>query len=429
MTDATSLAYPAPAGANRSTGMLLLAFDLAFVCIAFAASADLFNRFGISSPVWMLLYAMLFARIATTPTLFLNLFARNGAFFLFAFVCGLSTIWSLLPSRTLGASLQLTVTIALGLYAGRRFDARVLCLLLFAVSALMGLMSVLNLYTGVFGTVYAGGGGLLGVFNQKNILGKACLIGLLSGTTVLLMRGIPLAIKAATLLFMGVLALALLRSQSVTSILLTPVFAGLIVVLCYRSLPRSVTLFAVMAGVVFVSLAPLASVIAGFDPVTEILGSFNKNTTLTGRTELWAIARSVAEDYPLLGVGYSAFWDAPRFASLAYLAQSIGGESIRAFHNFVLEIWVATGVLGVFAIGVFTWTALSRTLRTWLLTRLPEDAFAVSLVLSTVTVALLEPDYYRQHTSSIFLVVMVAAGAQRRRALVFAARRAGASSS
>ena len=45
-----------------------------------------------------------------------------------------------------------------------------------------------------------------------------------------------------------------------------------------------------------------------FDPVSQVLGAFGKDATLTGRTVLWNYATEEIARHPLLGVGHGGFW-------------------------------------------------------------------------------------------------------------------------
>jgi O-antigen ligase len=69
----------------------------------------------------------------------------------------------------------------------------------------------------------------------------------------------------------------------------------------------------ILALVVAVSLYALAvlDLVPGLEsmmaPITELTG---KNSTLTGRTQIWAILADHIRRHPLLGTGYGAYWTA-----------------------------------------------------------------------------------------------------------------------
>jgi exopolysaccharide production protein ExoQ len=78
---------------------------------------------------------------------------------------------------------------------------------------------------------------------------------------------------------------------------------------------------------------------------TSLLG---RNSTLTGRTDLWVGLLPEAAQQPILGYGFSSFWTPTRHAA------HIVGEA----HNGYLEVLLGLGVVGL----VFTLTFLLATL-------------------------------------------------------------------
>lgn len=389
---------------------VVLLLDLLLVGVLFAVASEGMARLLPQSGLWAVVYGLTALRVAVSLNAFLGIFAHNLYLFAFPAVCVLSTIWSVDPGQTLGSALQLFGTILFGAYAGRRFDLRTLSVLLLLALCIPVGLSLVNFATGIFGNVYAGGGGLLGVFPQKNLLGKASLITALTAFAVMLTPRMWFPIKAAIAapLFL-IAAFVLLKSQSITSLLLLPVGLALIATLSYRVFPRALMVIIFAAAWLVVALAPMAFVLAGFNPVEAVLTSVGKNSTLTGRTGLWAIADNVIDQYWLLGVGYNAFWSAGRFANFAYAAQMIGGENIRAFHNFIREVWVSAGLLGVTSMGLFVFGSISTTLRHWRLRRDVLSSLALSSVVLLVFVGLLEPTMYRQHELSLVLIAAFAA--------------------
>jgi exopolysaccharide production protein ExoQ len=70
-----------------------------------------------------------------------------------------------------------------------------------------------------------------------------------------------------------------------------------------------------------------------------------KDATLTGRTALWNLVIAIAMKHPLLGFGYSAFWNSTQVD-----AQSIAlllGWTPRHAHNGFLEVWLQLGAAGL----------------------------------------------------------------------------------
>ena len=80
-----------------------------------------------------------------------------------------------------------------------------------------------------------------------------------------------------------------------------------------------------------------------FNVSTIILHTFGKNTTLTGRTELWGDVISMVER-PFIGTGYDSFWLGERLNIL--WKKHLWGP--RQAHSGYLEIYINLGRIGLF---------------------------------------------------------------------------------
>jgi len=404
-----------PVRRRRSpTATLFVAYDWALAFLAILVSTDVLNRFGLNSPVWLLVYALVLARIVLAWNVIFPLLARNVLYLAFPAVCLASVIWSVLPDETLRAAIQLMMTVIIAIFIGLRFSLKDICRLNLWATFIGVFLSLVNLATGAFGAVYGASGGLLGIFTHKNMLGQRSLYTTLSIVTLLLAEGRGTAGFLVRLVLLGCLAIALAMiamSLSVTAILMVPMFVGLLLALNYRRLPPAAIVIVLLGGTLAVAAGPLLLMAFGIDPVAAVLGAFGKDSTLTGRTDLWGIASQAIAEYPLLGVGYSAFWEAPRFANFALLAQHIGGEAVAGFHNFLLEVSVGTGLLGILAMILLIGTTVWRSGRLFLITRTPFAAYALVGTLSAIVLALLTTGLYRQHEYLLMFVVTVGVSA------------------
>ena len=80
---------------------------------------------------------------------------------------------------------------------------------------------------------------------------------------------------------------------------------------------------------------------------TLLLGAFGKDSTLTGRTYLWAEGLAAAGAAPTFGTGYYAYWvqgfpEAERLWEEFYITSRSGFH----FHNTYIEALVELGVVG-----------------------------------------------------------------------------------
>jgi O-antigen ligase len=92
---------------------------------------------------------------------------------------------------------------------------------------------------------------------------------------------------------------------------------------------------------VIVAILGVAEV--AFDLHKVIIAALGRNTTLTGRTDIWAILTHWDVN-PLLGVGFESFWLGTRVDQIADL---LGGLRINEAHNGYLETYINLGGLGL----------------------------------------------------------------------------------
>ena len=105
--------------------------------------------------------------------------------------------------------------------------------------------------------------------------------------------------------------------------------------------------------------AGLAFVAIQSGAIALVLGAFNKNTTLTGRTYLWAQGLAESKQAPLLGVGYQAYWvqgfpGPERLWEKFYIASRSGFH----FHDTYIETLVELGYVGAILLSLVLLRAL-----------------------------------------------------------------------
>jgi exopolysaccharide production protein ExoQ len=80
-----------------------------------------------------------------------------------------------------------------------------------------------------------------------------------------------------------------------------------------------------------------------------------RDTTLTGRTNIWHFALRMVQN-PLLGSGFESFWVGPRLAEMERLIQ----QSVNQAHNGYIEVFLNLGWAGVALLSVLLITAYLR---------------------------------------------------------------------
>ncbi|MCR9127555.1 MAG: O-antigen ligase family protein [Rhodobacteraceae bacterium] len=417
MTTATATsAARAAAPAQRANGSTFWAlYDLGLAFFLLITMSTGFLQLGLASLQWLLCYGLLILRIVLGFQDIAATVLRNRVLFFYLGVCCASVLWSLAPSATLVSSVQLAISLLFGVFLGARYSLRALVVLIFWSAFVLVVLSVLHAATGAFPIDRVDRGGrLIGVFGHKSYLARQTLLCTLTALAILMTRG-P-AFGRATRLSAGLgiaLSLALIGlSQSMTNLLVLPLMVGLLGYFCRYHLPATINLMAIAACVLLVALVPVGFALAGIDPLDALFEVTGKDRTLTGRTLIWDIALDQIADHPLIGVGFAAFWEAPQFASDRYRIL-VAGATSPSLHNFVLEILVATGGLGLIAMGLHIFTCARRCFGLWRATRSVASACCLVIVVMFTLLALNTPGLYGQHEGLLILITAFAISARK----------------
>jgi exopolysaccharide production protein ExoQ len=260
-----------------------------------------------------------------------------------------STMWSILPDITWRRGVALAGTTVVGLYIGCRFSTLEI-LKLAAVS--MGLVVVATLLVclllpekAVHQDIHVGA--WRGLFYHKNQLGEAMLQGIL----IFVALAINEKLRGRRFIELGLAAtaiLVLIMARSATAMVALGMF--LLILLALR-VPR-------LTGYVLAALflAMLLTTVGMLSSSFCLLSTVGRDCSITGRTEIWALAWSAAMERPWTGYGFGAFWVAD--VGNAIRTQLGWQETIASAHNAWLEALLSTGVLGV-GVTVLIFSALS----------------------------------------------------------------------
>lgn len=200
----------------------------------------------------------------------------------------------------------------------------------------------------------------VGVTSDKNMLGVICLVcGIGSVWRILQalpsrlrLRNSPLMAHVLTLLMI----LWLFRqADSATSLACFGMGATLMVMSAIPSIGRRRTLI-LLAIVVFVSVSFSALFLHVGTGMVESIG---RDSTLTGRTELWKeLAGMNPNDF--VGSGFESFWLGPRLSHLWSIFHWKPNEA----HNGYIEVFLNLGAIGLILLGVIIVTGCRNTMRT-----------------------------------------------------------------
>jgi len=245
-----------------------------------------------------------------------------------------------------------------------------------------------------------------GVTQDKNLLGVITFVLLLGAVwRVLALLGGDEAtsdrrrhlLAQGTLLAMGIWLLILANSAS--SLVCFLLGAGVMLATRLRFVRRhpAAVHALVLSLVVTVGLVML---LGGGASAAQALG---RNTTLTGRTDIWAAVIPMAAN-PLAGAGFESFWLNPVVRQRLW--QLIPGLPLNEAHNGYIEVYLNLGWVGVVLIVMLLAGAYRRAVKAF--RREPVlGALLLAYVLTAITYNITEAAFRLMGITWIFLLLSV----------------------
>lgn len=304
--------------------------------------------------LWLLLLGGGFIAVAwrfSLATVFLR--SLNIFLMLFVMLALCSTLWSIAPQVTVVRNMRVitfmlvAAAFVLVAWEPRRFQnvLKPIITLMLAGSILFGLIDpALAIHQETVGIA----GDWHGLAAHKNGLGALAGLGLVFWVHAWLARENR---RITIVACIAVAAACLLLSHSSTA-LVAAVFAILFMIMLLRTPQDMVGYLPYIVGivVVLVLLYALAilKVIPGLhsllDPIISITG---KDSTFTGRTDIWAIIAEHIKLHPVLGTGYGAYWTGPTPNSPSYAFVGLMHFYPGSAHNGYIEIINDLGYVGL----------------------------------------------------------------------------------
>ena len=269
-------------------------------------------------------------------------------------LAAVSTLWSQALEATLRRSVTLlgvilySVSVYVGVGPWRFMKMTLLALvgIAFAGVAIAVVKPAIGMDVGDYANA------VRGLYGQKNGFGMALFNATLALCFLILRRQ---RLKSADLVVVAILIAILIVTRSTTSLLLAVgSFAATITLLWIRrgGAWRAVALWCVASG--FASAFCLVAVL-GMAGTFDLIG---KDSTLTGRTEIWeAVWQSIGRR-SLFGYGYSAFW-LPESREVQFIWSEIEWKTPAA-HSGYLEVRLQFGDLGVVLLGIMLFSSFVR---------------------------------------------------------------------
>lgn len=293
-----------------------------------------------------------------------ELLQGNMAVVLFFSYCIVSVIWSDFPEVSIKRGLRAIGDIVMVLMVLSETNQ------LTAIRRVLARVGYVAIPTSILfiryfpelGRVYSRGGQTTwsGVASGKNGLGMICLVFGLA----FLYRFFEVyqekqsperrrTLLAQSLILVMVIYL-LFQAHSATSYAVFFLSASPMAMVClFRWTRRPAIVHTMVAVVVSVAASALFLNMGG-----GMLAQLGRDSTLTGRTDIWRSAFSLVEN-PIVGTGFESFWLGERLAKMEILID----QRVNQAHDGYIEIYLNLGIVGVILLMLVLLAAYARVVR------------------------------------------------------------------
>ena len=383
-------------------------FEFAFVIFVLALGTYAATPLGLTaqSLLWYGAYAWFAVHLAVRHKFAIRIAIDGWPFLAFGALSLLSMLWSIHPGVTMRSATQMVVTLMMGVYIGARFSFPEILKMGCAILAGLMFVSVVGVFLGLgfaYGDFY-GRQIPLGLFPHKNTFGQAAALSALFSIYAVSLpgwRNIGLA---------GVLisVIAVFISASTSSIVAVALLVGAGPTLyVLRSLPLARP--AATLGIVLIAgVAVTGLLLTNTDPVDLFFELSGKSRTLTGRTDIWAVAFQHISDRPFLGYGFAAYWSDVSAGTLGSFVRDYQNTfNVTSYHNGILDLAVDLGVLGVGTMALLYWLLFLRGVKVALTYRSMIFSFPLAFVALTLLLMMVENPITRSHYIAPMLFPML----------------------
>lgn len=254
----------------------------------------------------------------------------------------LSALWSQDPAITLRKSAFLFLTTAFGIYFARRFTMERQMQLICAAGGIAATLSILfALLLPAYGIDHDVHQGVwVGIFTQKNVCAREMLFLLAS---VLPFEPETKAWRLARRVVLVTIIAVVIGTQSKTALLIMAIVCATFPAL---HVVRRVDRGLLLAGILAILAMAGTGVIFAASAMPRLIALLGRDSTMSGRTDIWKAVLQAIFKHPLLGYGFAAFWLSLRGESANIILAL--RWAVPAAHNGFLDIWLQTGAVGLF---------------------------------------------------------------------------------
>ena len=318
---------------------------------------------------------------------------RFWFFFLYPAWAALSAMWSPVPGEAFRSGILLSLDIYILIYAAARFSPYQIVKSLFYACALVCLLVAPAIPS-------VNEHNIPEAFGEKNLFAGRMFFVVMSGLYIILTPRAMFLERALAMLVIPIAFYGIMMSGSATSLVFAVVGSPFLIMMgsVWQGVAKvkSLSLLIMAAGfAVLLSGVLAAATLFASGPVEGFLAMLGKDTTLTGRTELWSVAGDLIAERPFLGVGMGGFWrpsvgEAQSLLMQFYKAQ----DATFSFHNSYLDMIVHLGFVGFFLFVIGLVFVLFRIVTVWAKRQDLTSSFFLIMGLLVFMRSLTEPDLF-----------------------------------
>lgn len=309
----------------------------------------------------------------------------------------LSMTWSAYPDVTIRRAGSLATATLWAWYLVARYDLKDVVLLICQAAGLLALLSL------AVGAASPGLGqapdGWIGVFSTKNELGSIMALASVTYIYVLAARRPQftnlLLFGAALVLSLGLLYLSQSRSAWVATMV------GAMICIAIRMTYRRVGFGIIVWATILLLIVPALALVSG--QLGMLAAMLGKDSTLTGRVELWMILPDYIAQAPWFGHGYAAFWVLDS-VNVFQIWTTVGWEPPHA-HNGWLDVMLGLGAAGLVLMGTQILMILANGIRSVVRGDKVESQYILIITFVILTSNITESAFFGPGSQWVLLVI------------------------